>query len=97
MVYQKAPPKGENFGEVSESQRLLRDAAAPVNVRRLKLNLMMHPLTQKVAYLVNDHLLDIPIEKFSGLDQKWHSYGQYTYAHVWACTLIFILLCLQKA
>ena len=48
-VYQKAPPIGGTFGEVSESLRpfALRATSAPVNGCRLELNLIVHPTNPK--------------------------------------------------
>ena len=50
-VYQNAPPIGGTFGEVSESlvstPLELHATAAPVNGRRLELNLTMHPTHPK--------------------------------------------------
>ena len=39
----------------------LRATATPIIRRRLQLNLIKHPPTQKVTYLVDNHLLGIPI------------------------------------
>ena len=42
---------------------VLHAMAVPVKWRNLELNLIMHQPTQKEAYLVDNHLLGIPIYK----------------------------------